>query len=276
MSIDTKLSPVQIAIQVVLWCILFSMPMLGVLYIGGSWLDGIKAVYQMTPNHVMWLGCFYLNYMLYIPHFLLRKRIWIYLLILVPTYVIMGNINGYIYYIINGEKWQGTGNEGVDTAILLGQVLFNAMLCLAAIAIRVMQRNKYLLQQLDETRNSISETSEQNSVESKESQPEEQTFMFVKCEARQVRVNFDDILYISAMKDYVRIHLTSQPRPLIALSTMKGIEEKLPKNYFCRVHRSYIVRMDKIESIERNRIKIGNELIPVSESYIGVFQQRLG
>jgi len=91
-------------------------------------------------------------------------------------------------------------------------------------------------------------------------------YIFVKCEYKQVRVDLNQILYISGLKDYVRIHLKSQSRPLIALTTMKGIEEKLPANRFCRVHRSYIVAMDKIESVERNVITIAGEAIPVSEA----------
>lgn len=91
-------------------------------------------------------------------------------------------------------------------------------------------------------------------------------YIFVKCEYKQVRVDLDQILFISGLKDYVRIHLKNQPRPLIALTTMKGIEEKLPANRFCRVHRSYIVAMDKIESVERNVITIAGEAIPVSEA----------
>ena len=91
-------------------------------------------------------------------------------------------------------------------------------------------------------------------------------YIFVKCEYKQVRVDLDQILFISGLKDYVRIHLKNHPRPLIALTTMKGIEEKLPVNRFCRVHRSYIVAMDKIESVERNVITIAGEAIPVSEA----------
>lgn len=91
-------------------------------------------------------------------------------------------------------------------------------------------------------------------------------YIFVKCEFKQVRVDLNQILFISGLKDYVRIHLKNQARPLIALTTMKGLEEKLPANRFCRVHRSYIVAMDKIESVERNVITIAGEAIPVSEA----------
>ena len=114
--------------------------------------------------------------------------------------------------------------------------------------------------------------SEMSSVQVQDAQ---RNFIFVKSDYRQVRVNLDDILFISGMKDYVRIHLASGGRPVIALSTMKAIEEKLPQNQFCRVHRSYIVAISQIESIEHNRIKIGDELIPISENYLDDFNSKI-
>ena len=112
-------------------------------------------------------------------------------------------------------------------------------------------------------------------MSSAQMQEAQRNFIFVKSDYRQVRVNFDDILFISGMKDYVRIHLASGGRPVIALSTMKAIEDKLPQNQFCRVHRSYIVAISKIESIEHNRIKIGEELIPISENYLDDFNSKI-
>ncbi len=114
--------------------------------------------------------------------------------------------------------------------------------------------------------------SEMSSVQVQDAQ---RNFIFVKSDYRQVRVNLDDILFISGMKDYVRIHLASGGRPVIALSTMKAIEEKLPQSQFCRVHRSYIVAISQIESIEHNRIKIGDELIPISENYLDDFNSKI-
>ena len=70
------------------------------------------------------------------------------------------------------------------------------------------------------------------------------------------------------LNDYVRIFLSDSNRPLIALTTMKAIAEKLSQDYFHRVHRSYIVALNKIEHIEHKRIKIGKEVIPVAESKI--------
>ena len=102
------------------------------------------------------------------------------------------------------------------------------------------------------------------------------SYLFVKNDSRLVRVDFDRILFVSGLKDYVRFHLADTPRPLIALSTMKSVEDRLPADRFCRVHRSYIVALDKIESVERNRIRIGDELIPVAPAYQEVFMKKIG
>lgn len=102
------------------------------------------------------------------------------------------------------------------------------------------------------------------------------SYLFVKNDSRLVRVDFDRILFVSGLKDYVRFHLVDTPRPLIALSTMKSVEDRLPADRFCRVHRSYIVALDKIESVEHNRIRIGDELIPVAPAYQEVFMKKIG
>lgn len=100
-------------------------------------------------------------------------------------------------------------------------------------------------------------------------------YLFVKCEYRLVRVDLDDILFISGLKDYVRIFLKDRPRALIALTTLKGLEEKLPPQRFLRVHRSYIVALDKIESLEHNRLAIGDELIPVADTCLEELMRRI-
>jgi two-component system LytT family response regulator len=89
---------------------------------------------------------------------------------------------------------------------------------------------------------------------------------FVNVEYALVKVDIADITYIEAMKDYVKIYLKTAAKPVITKSTMKAIEEKLPPNGFMRVHKSYIVALDKIESIRSHQISIGTHEIPVSES----------
>lgn len=99
-------------------------------------------------------------------------------------------------------------------------------------------------------------------------------FLRVDGELRQLQ--FDDVLYVAGMKDYVMFYVQSQPRPLITHLTMKAVEDMLPAERFLRVHRSYIIALDKIRSIDRNDcIYIGNEIIHVTEAFRPAFQQFL-
>jgi two-component system LytT family response regulator len=99
-------------------------------------------------------------------------------------------------------------------------------------------------------------------------------FFFVKTEFRLQKVDFADIIYIEGMGDYLRI-VTKKER-IMTLQNFKNMEEILPSDTFVRVHRSYIVSIDKILSIERNRIKIGDQLIPIGENYKKNFLTLLG
>lgn len=105
-------------------------------------------------------------------------------------------------------------------------------------------------------------------------------FIFVKTEYRLQRVDLDDILYAEGLKDYVSIYLPpasgkTELTRLLTLQTMKSLEEKLPVSRFMRVHKSYIVALNRIESIERNRIYIGKAVIPVGDTYRDEFFRRV-
>jgi two-component system LytT family response regulator len=90
-------------------------------------------------------------------------------------------------------------------------------------------------------------------------------FIFVKTEYRMEKIILKDILYIQGMKDYLQIHTID--KKIMTLQTFKKISEILPANDFQRVHNSYIVSISNIDNIERNRIRIGKDLIPISDSY---------
>ncbi len=98
-------------------------------------------------------------------------------------------------------------------------------------------------------------------------------YIFVKADYSSVKIYLKDILYLEGLKDYVKIH-TSEKK-ILTLITMKKIEEKLPSSNFVRVHRSFIVALDKIESIQRNRIVIKEKWIPVGNSYKSEFYKRI-
>lgn len=99
------------------------------------------------------------------------------------------------------------------------------------------------------------------------------TFMFIKTEYRLEKIQFDTILFIEGMRDYRRIHTTE--KKIMTLQTFKDLEQDLPSANFCRVHKSYLVAIDKIESVERDRIKLNGEYIPVSDTYKGDFMKRI-
>ena len=90
-------------------------------------------------------------------------------------------------------------------------------------------------------------------------------FIFVKTEHKIQKINLDDILYIEGLKDYISLFTPSER--IITLLNMKKMEEALPSKRFIRVHKSYIVSLDKIESIERSRISIKDKIIPVGDTY---------
>ena len=94
-----------------------------------------------------------------------------------------------------------------------------------------------------------------------------ETCMFVKSEYKLVRVDFDSVLYIESVKDYVKIHLIPPFKPVITLSSLKVIEEKLPQSKFLRLHRSFIVSISRIDAISKNAVRIGNFEIAVGELY---------
>lgn len=93
----------------------------------------------------------------------------------------------------------------------------------------------------------------------------EQDFIFVKADYKNIRVDFKDILWIEGLKDYIIIQAKDQK--IITLLSMNKMMEKLPDAKFLRVHRSFIVSLQKIDSIEKSRIRIGKKEIPIGEVY---------
>lgn len=100
-------------------------------------------------------------------------------------------------------------------------------------------------------------------------------FLFLKSEYKIRRINFNDIIYIEGLKDYIKVYTQTQDKPILSLNSLKSLETKLPSDKFMRVHRSYIVNLERIETIERSRIVFGKVYIPVSEQYKEKFQEFL-
>ncbi|WP_312420882.1 LytTR family DNA-binding domain-containing protein [Epilithonimonas sp.] len=139
----------------------------------------------------------------------------------------------------------------------------------------------YLLKPFDYTEFLNAATKARNYFESQQpvsiSKPEKkQDFFFVKSEYKQIKINFSEILYIEGLKDYVKIYLKDNPKAILTLMSLKKLEEELPSENFMRIHRSYIIALDKIEAIERNHIVIGKEQISIAPNYKDSLMEYIG
>jgi len=114
---------------------------------------------------------------------------------------------------------------------------------------------------------------QRRSVERVISAPEKEVqseFIMVKTGYNTININLNDILYVEGLKDYIKIHLTG--KTILTLNSLKKLQEILPESRFVRVHRSFIVSLPKIDSIQRNRIVIGKNFVPVGENYKNAFK----
>jgi two-component system, LytTR family, response regulator LytT len=98
-----------------------------------------------------------------------------------------------------------------------------------------------------------------------------QDYIFLKVEYQLVKVLLKEITHIEAYKDYVKVHLKEKPNPLLSLTSMKNMEEILPSENFMRIHRSFIINLDHIDSVSRNIVHIRNHQISVSDNYKDAF-----
>jgi DNA-binding LytR/AlgR family response regulator len=110
-------------------------------------------------------------------------------------------------------------------------------------------------------------------TDSKQIQDQNSRYIFVKTEYRLERVDIEDILYIEGMKDYLRIVCSG--KKIMTLQSFSKLEESLPAKKFCRVHKSFIVAIDKIKSIERGVVIISDQRIPVSNTYKESFFKKI-
>jgi len=104
---------------------------------------------------------------------------------------------------------------------------------------------------------------------------EQEDYLFLKVEYQLVRVAVKDILYVEGLKDYVKVYLDHVDKPILTLTSLKALEQKLPPTKFMRVHRSYIVQLEKITAVTRNALNIGELSITVGEQYKEGFNEYL-
>jgi DNA-binding LytR/AlgR family response regulator len=91
-------------------------------------------------------------------------------------------------------------------------------------------------------------------------------YIFVNSEHNLIRVNFNTILYIEGLKDYIKIFTANNIKPIITRLSLKALEEKLPTSEFFRIHKSFIVSIKKIDFVRNNTIRIGDKTIPIGET----------
>ena len=105
----------------------------------------------------------------------------------------------------------------------------------------------------------------ENKIVEKQNSTDQKNFFFVKTNGKNVMVQHTEIVFIEGLKDYILIHLQNQK--LVVLENLKDIEEKLPSKDFKRIHRSFIIRTDKIIAVEGNQILLKDKVIPIGETY---------
>ena len=123
--------------------------------------------------------------------------------------------------------------------------------------------------------NKVREQIRMKTLERKPAQIEIQgrDFIFIKSDYKIIRINVNDILFVEGLKDYVKLHTAD--KPVVSLISLRSLEQGLPPEQFMRIHRSYIVALNKIDVIEKSRIKIGQHSITISEMYRDDFLKKI-
>ncbi len=163
-----------------------------------------------------------------------------------------------------------TGIELLENSKITSQVIITTAYQEYALKGYELQITDYLLKPFTFNRflQAVNKAQENLVRHASESQPD---FIFVKTENRLEKIMLHDILYIEGMRDYRRIHTTT--KKIMTLQNFSEFEKLIPPHIICRVHKSFMVALNKIESVERSRIRIAGEMIPISDTYKDVFFQ---
>lgn len=102
---------------------------------------------------------------------------------------------------------------------------------------------------------------------------QDEDYIFVKSEYKLIKIVLKDLIYVEGLKDYLKFYTVNSEKPIMSLKSMKSLEEELPGKDFMRVHRSFMVNLKKVTTIDRSRIVFGNKYIPVSEKHKDAFQK---
>lgn len=170
--------------------------------------------------------------------------------------------------------------NGLDFAKVLGgktRVVFTTAFSQYAIDSYKVNAAGYLLKPISYTdflsaATKVLDAAEQSRPASRESAPAEAAqsgdeSFFVKSDYKLLRIRYNEILYIEGLKDYVKIYLEGTHKPVLSLISMRTIENNLPSSRFLRIHRSFIVNMEKVQVMEKGQIVFGDKMLPISDSY---------
>jgi two-component system, LytTR family, response regulator len=163
-----------------------------------------------------------------------------------------------------------TGIELLESSKITSQVIITTAYQEYALKGYELQITDYLLKPFTFNRflQAVNKAQENLVQHTSDAQPE---FIFVKTENRLEKIMLNEIVYIEGMRDYLKIHTVN--KKIMTLQNFSELEKLIPSTLVCRVHKSYMVALNKIESIERSRIKIADQLIPISETYKEAFLQ---
>jgi two-component system LytT family response regulator len=163
-----------------------------------------------------------------------------------------------------------TGIELLESSKINSQVIITTAYQEYALKGYELQITDYLLKPFEFSRflQAVNKAQE-NLTQKKSDNPAD--FIFVKTENRLEKIMISEIIYIEGMRDYRRIHTTT--KKVMTLQNFSEFERLIPASLVCRVHKSFMIALSKIESIERSRIKIADQLIPVSDTYKDTFFQ---
>ncbi|MER0438162.1 LytTR family DNA-binding domain-containing protein [Emticicia sp. W12TSBA100-4] len=103
---------------------------------------------------------------------------------------------------------------------------------------------------------------------------EDVNFFFIYSEYKQIKIYFDDVLYVEGLKDYVKIYIKQQSKPILTRMNLKMMATKLPSNLFCRVHHSFIVALDKISAFQKTKLLVGEKELPIGRKFAEFFEQQ--
>ncbi|MEP6750329.1 MAG: LytTR family transcriptional regulator DNA-binding domain-containing protein, partial [Bacteroidota bacterium] len=95
----------------------------------------------------------------------------------------------------------------------------------------------------------------------------DEKYFFIKSEYRILKVNYDDIIFCEGLKDYTQVYTSKKSKPIITLQNLKTFSERLPSRNFVRIHRSYIVSLNHVESITKKEVEIADKILPIGNSY---------